>query len=1380
MADRFFYDIPLVDFKPGTPDVDMNFLKSLADDYRQTVEKADAAKEDIINKLGSLNLHQTFSDDYAQYMKNVETQIDQLDNKYQGKMIDRNYKNELSSMIRNIQNDPNLRYMANTSKELFTYEDMVRTKTDYLEYNDPMLSTYKSVLERQKGTKPRFTATNIYSDVNPNEQIRLIAKDINITEDTEYKFDPVAGTVETIDKKTRTASDITSKMKPVMESFRGTQAGQQLEREAKWKKKPDGSSYTYEELFIDRVNGVSKLLEVNNVKKQLSVNPAKEVELKQNQIDLEAAKLLQDKEQFDKQFAQMVKQAKNDDIIKLQTLALQWQTLGFEVEKFNAEMLAQYNKNGMEAALDLMGKRIQQQKNGMYSPGGSGGGSGGGTGGQALGYNERFQGPGVQAVTPDLPENSYTSRLTESAKVSDARAADIKHRLTSSNIYNDDQLTQIEAYLNSIGTPDQAKLGSNPFTMKYVKSNGEVVVAQGTLEQAMSNDPMLVQYSQAYLEGNRTYKQFEDVLFESTNNFLGKFAADDETLQQWLDNGILTRDMYKSTTYKNAGGYGIDEQKLMEYYGASVTKNKSRRIIEVDAKAINTDYVGPTQVYYNQLESAVNENKPIEVFLPSGLSGTISVQQAKIALAKADQQIYNEIMNSNPYLKEWNKSKTGAVASRFGSQGTIVKGYMMDPKGDDGLSSLETKYTNGLNFSLEGLDLYSTTTGLPYRAVGDGLISETTSTGEATGNKYSYIQPGIIYLDSTGRLAMQVKLYTIDPKSAKQGEVPASIQATLLDSDKSNIQSVFLAPLFANVYGQTVGKGIASFFSDNAKWVANNVSYINTGESVQVPYDSNTSVIKQVDGTYQVLNKSTGETISANSDFQLAEVLSRVDYAATATYTEPQIPTINLDAVGQVQAHIKELDELISDYMKTTNELPKDVTTTTTTSNGTTTTKTANPDLVKQIIFERVFKTAVSDKESGGNPGAVNLKGETLSNGTQLPATNAAGEFQFVPSVWNDKIREWARDYGKGDNYTIYSPTGNGQYDKAGPDYNDFLKDSGFQQYVMNRALEQYISTYNKLPAELRNIVGPSEFSVLAHSIGEPTAKAYYELKAGLKTEDQLTDKQRMLIPIGEKYLEDINKRLGKSKPKSTTQPANGATGSAPTKQKAIVDNKLKDLPKGDKLTMANGQTYTKTEPAGKPNPEIPDWKQQPENTIIDLESDTYLEGIMNDWVYAVKQSMKEGKLSSQYSEEEIDNGIKTYVMNRLEEIYTREEPITVSAMLDKVLNDAIHIEDDDFRYSRYIKAARLGIGPLTEQLLVDLSLYDGINIPWDFLKEYPHLSWVPLETLKKITQADDYYEALKLLAGNVDNMSGSDWQQFIYDFNTLVSAEIEKEKNSK
>ena len=225
----------------------------------------------------------------------------------------------------------------------------------------------------------------------------------------------------------------------------------------------------------------------------------------------------------------------------------------------------------------------------------------------------------------------------------------------------------------------------------------------------------------------------------------------------------------------------------------------------------------------------------------------------------------------------------------------------------------------------------------------------------------------------------------------------------------------------------------------------------------------------------------------------------------------------------------------------------------------------------------------------------------------------------------------------------------------------------------------------------------------------------------------------------------------------------------------------MKGLAKGETVTLANGEVYVKTEPAGKPNPEITDWKQQSESTIIDWESDTHLEGIMNDWLYAVKQSIKEGDLPSQYSEEEIDNGLKTYVMNRLKGMRSLEEPITVSRMLDHILVDAIYdVGYDNYIYSQYMKAERSGVSTYMKQHLVDLAMYYNIYIPWDILKQHPHLDWVPLRVLEYITQADDIDEAFQILEGNSGRMSTSDWTRFSNDFNAMVIAEIEKEKNSK
>ena len=1194
-TNNFFYNPSFVDFIPGSPQVDLNFLKSVADDYKASVDKQDQLKDQLLSGLASLDLHQTFSKDYADMMKNVDTQLESLDQRYNGKLIDRNYGNELKSLVRNVQNDPNLRYMVNTTKELRTYEEQLRQSKDYLNFNDPNRSAYQAVLNRVKGSQPLFTAGTIYADAKPDKELYEIASNIGIKSGTRFEYvvdenGMGTGVVYTIDEQTRTRKDVTDKMKPYLETFRNTLGGQQLQREAA------ENGMSYEQLYLKKIEAMGPLLEIENMRAAVGPDPAWQAEMERLKIrtqqeEAEANRRFQAKENElnrnqqerlqEKQLQVQQKLADRDHIDRLMQLQLQWQQLGWNLELQYDQLNASMDKMDNEMAIRLAEKQVEAMKN-WYTPGtgsssgtGGGGSSNRGGSGTMQGYlpenlpnsldaSNRYTSTFAQVIDPGT--RSYVAKKDYLASLDKNLAAE-GQKLT--NKYGNN-ITDLIHQLENANSKEREKILSTT-----IKSGGKVQ----KLSEVLNNDLAAYKYQQMYAEASSINSDMGAIdskaaqsLFsavENSSDLSGLVAAGVIRFEQ-AGNGLAERIV-------------VDESRMYSFYGATkfIQDKKAEAFgiyVQVPSGAGGVSGIGANESKYFNLNSA-------EVYAAYSKGKGLNINGIEISPEKVIQLVNERDAN----IKDATRTKFPIIGVYLDKRqeefekynGSFTpKGYQYNPDATDDFGKSDANYRSALQNSLPNLAekmVGEKGETLTYKQDRGGIIvaKGTGSTGWSP-TVFTQITPSGLYIDRHGNFVIQAVLR--EGKDDK-GNYTGASKVVSIHETEDNINASVLQPL---LYTQFKDENIANFVSarihDNAKWVANSfISKGPNGDLTKTYNDGSTKVTKNVDGTYTV-QLSDGKSKNVTSEFQLAILLSLVEYqssvpsSGTPGMPDMDLPKLTSPRYGPSNLKIKTFDDLMRDYNELNRGLDKpdvyELETRTTTDQ----TKTITAKQTKDYIFDG----PISNIESGGNYGAVNDK---TPKGASRP-TWAAGKYQFLPKWWDATINERAIEYygrEKGSNYHIYDKRADilGRRDIRGPQYNDFLKDAGFQEYVMEKAINDvYMPAYARLDPKLRDKINPSDYFIIAHYLGPNDAKKYFtdritgSITLGADSEDAAT-----------KYL---NKVRGSGTELGMVDYSEGMNLINDYEMK--IDYKLRKLPPGSTLVLPDGTPYKKTAPKGVPN----------------------------------------------------------------------------------------------------------------------------------------------------------------------------------------------------
>ena len=1155
-TNNFFYDIPLVSFTPGNANVDLNFMKSLADDYKLEVDKADAAKDALYGQLASVDVHDTFRDDYAQFMNNISTKIEQIDNNYQGKMIDRNYKNQLRSLIRSTQNDPELRYMIGTTKELRTYEQMKRDSKDYLDFNDTNVSAYDAVLNRAKGTKPQFLANKIYGDAKPESEIHNLASTIGIKEDTnierEYdEFGVPTGAMYMIDTKTRTRTDITDKMSTMMNSYRETQGGQQLQRKA------EANGTTYDALFIEQVNASARLLEQENVKTTLVKDAAAEYALQKQSIELQ-----------------------------LKDLQLKRTQLEIGQKQFQATYDLEKEKLEIDATIKAVQAQLEALGDSTYNP--ANGGKNGSTGtGNIV---PRYIGGTSQVVPPgttieDISTTAYRAEQAAAEKAATAMAQDVNAR-----------------YRAASGTRDVASLikqYSDGLTPELRQEAGNTIIntarGQMYLSDALQNDRDLYTYQQAYTAQVAAKKVTDKIDYEASKKFISRINGADSPMAKELINAdvIYTGDSNRIADYSKA--VFVDETKLLKYFGFQNELDKINE--EATVFSATSAGIGLGSAYssvYNTERYSMNRLNAIKngakdrYLTPERAAEVLGSSEVKANYDNAVNAAMADISRKAPIVGKWFQASNDALVEHTGGRGVTYKGYTLNPNANDVLAGAEKGYIDAVNKGLGGLNIY-TDKGEVVRVNSDGqTLTVTNSTGKAVGGTYSYVNPTHIVLDKDGTYFVVAQMYELDPANVDKGTLNPSRIVTF-KPDQKNIMAAVITPKLKATHGANVGTYMSAVFSENAQWIAANMDYAPTDTALVRMYDSTTAVKKNLDGTYLVQDTQTGKSRGASSEMELAELLSFIDYAKTQKGAPGmEAPDVKIDAEYK-PVTIPSYEELISNIKvstQSTTRRPLGPTTRVNVKTGQVTNIPAPPsiqqplgqtgtqsnvqptagytpqissavadgDYDKNVLFDGIFPH-IKQLESKGDYKAVN----DVTPPYQTTPTYAAGAYQIVPSWHNDTVKRYYKDYYGKDGFTIYG----GPNNKKGKDYDAFLADAPFQDYVMKRMIDEYyIPGYNTLSPTIKNEVDITEYVVRAHHDGVAGARSYYsDVIIGTK----ILSEEELLR--SEYYVKEVARLMGRQvKDRVRT---------------TVLDEKLKPLEPDTTITLADGTEYTKQSPVG-------------------------------------------------------------------------------------------------------------------------------------------------------------------------------------------------------
>lgn len=1192
---NFFYNPSFVDFIPGSPQVDLQFLKSVADDYKAAVDKQDAVKDQLLSGLASLDLHQTFSKDYASMMENVDSQLEQLDNKYSGKLIDRNYGNELKGLIRNVQNDPNLRYMLNTTKELRTYEQQLRESKDYLDFNDPNRSAYQNVLNRAKGTQPLFTAGTIYADSKPDKELFEVASKIGITAETKFEYvvdenGMGTGVVYTINEQTRTREDVTGKMKPYMETFRNTLGGQQLQREAA------SRGMSYEQLYVEKISALGPLLEEKKIQSTIGLDPAWQAQMERTKLMVqqqeadenrrfqatENARNRQHAETLqEKQLKAQERMADRGHILQLMNLEQQWTQMGLNLDLQYDQLNSALDRADAQTALELMKAQLEVMKN-YYDPtrNGRGGGSGGaGSSGSGtstdpkltLDYSlsQRFSGTFPHIEDPksvDFRQKQKQLKDFESNIIFMADEIDKKYKPNSMGNY----VTALVMQLENAGTSKERQ--------NILKS---VVIAGGksqTLQQILNNDKDVLEFRNVYAQSLLLHKDIASAE-----------AKGAQAVYDHVSNGNDYQKLIQSGAMKveRAGGglaerVVIDEQKLMNYYGATTfaddQRNKPFRVL---LRAEGVGLYKPNQLQNTEtrwggvlLDSAGIYNAYSERKAYTSPDGYKLSAEDVIKLVKERQEkVYEAIKVNFPVVGGYLEAKNNAFTSLTSSQD--VKGYGFNPEGTDKYAEIDKNYAAFLQTNISNLNL-TTTNGQSLKWDKDGFVvpKSSYSQGITAATHFKHITPVGAFIDRYGDITVTARLYEGKDENGYTGP---SVSVVFKDND-DNINGTLLKPLFLNEYeSESIADFLASRVHDNAKWIASSFRSQSIKGDLTKNFDDGVDVTKNVGGTYTVA--FGGTTRSVSSEFELATLLSLIEYNTTTASAgglpgmpEFDMPDLSTPRYGPRETKFKTYDDLMKEF----NELNAGLDDPKVYTLNEETNTTRDTKAITNQTMDYIFNGPVSGVESGGNYGAVN---DDLQKDGRRP-TWAAGKYQFLPSKWDTFINDRAREYygdKKGANYHIYDKRADQLegYDIRGDNYNEFLKDAGFQEYVMKKAVNDvYIPAYSRLDPKIREKISPSDYFIVAHYAGIGDAEKYFT--------DRVTGSRTLKTGKEANTTAYLNKVKGTGDGLGLVDYSQGM--SMITEYDMKIDYKLRNLPPGSSLILADGSKYEKTSPKGVPN----------------------------------------------------------------------------------------------------------------------------------------------------------------------------------------------------
>ncbi|HMT03521.1 MAG TPA: hypothetical protein PKD00_09490, partial [Burkholderiales bacterium] len=846
------------------------------------VDKADAAKDALYGQLASVDVHETFVDDYQQFMDNIFTKVDELDNTYQGKMIDRTYKNELNKLIKSTQNNSDLRYMVNTTKQLRTYEKAKVEKGDYLDYNDLNKSKYDEVLNRAKGSKPLFIMDKIYDDAKPENEINVLASSVGITESTVIDVQRDAngnptGSIHLTDKKTRLSSDITNKLVPMMEEFKGTSAGQQLQRKAA------AEGISYEEAFIGQVNAAGSLLEIDSFKKSIVEDPEAAYKQRQQQIELQrdeyetrtALSLLQIDEERARFQKQMEVQEKSVQL-ELMSLRQRYIAMGIQDAQFTAEFNQRAEQFGMNKAIELMSKQLDMESK-IYAPSskntGAGGGGSGGNINRFSGGNMKTIPPGTTAADVSTFAHRAERKAAFEAASEQAKKLDATINFTPTGVGSNMSVShQIEMYAQAPSEEAKERIGKMPINI-----DGK----QTTIAAAINEDQEMHAYYNTVVNNVATARVSDKIDYDATQNFIGLIGgANGQNATDLVKRGIITRgDASRAAEYQD--GWFIDEDALLEHFGVKDQLEKDRAT-EVAYRSIHpvnprSAALGATTFTYNELHA---------ISTGAVTSKLLTKEKAIQAMKDYDSAKIEEYSKSNAMFGKWMQASNKALTDYSGGLGVNYKGYGLNVGAGDNRAKIETAYEQSVNVGKNGLTI-TTDKGARVMPVENNKLSVINGEGKAVGNTYSYIRPDYVTIDPKGELMVIGRMFTIDPKNVKQGDpVPDSVQITYRESPE-NIKGAFLTPMFIDAHGDSVGTFVSQVFPDNAKWIATNMRIGDSTKKItkNYAYAPDINVTKEVNGTYTIQSKSNPSQSRGGitSEFELAEILSLAQYKNTTS-----------------------------------------------------------------------------------------------------------------------------------------------------------------------------------------------------------------------------------------------------------------------------------------------------------------------------------------------------------------------------------------------------------------------------------------------------------------------------------------------------------------